>query len=207
MPGANRQKKAKKIALKKSLKTKLISLNDSRLKDGGKISKRKLKKKKNDSTEMEVKKVKPITSAMFFAYNTKLGPPYHVLVDTNFINLSLKNKLDVHKGIMDCLYAKCTCYITDCVLAELEKLGPKYKMGLRAAKDTRFKRLPCLHKGTYADDCLIERVTQHKCYIVASCDKGVRNRVRRIPGVPILYISNRKYTIERMPDAFGAPKV
>ena len=46
------------------------------------------------------------------------------------------------------------------MLAELEKLGPKYKMGLRAAKDPRFKRLPCLHKGTYADDCIIERVTQ-----------------------------------------------
>lgn len=53
-----------------------------------------------------------------------------------------------------------TCYITDCVLGELEKMGPKYRLGLRAAKDPRFKRLPCLHKGTYADDCIIERVTQ-----------------------------------------------
>ena len=30
----------------------------------------------------------------------------------------------------------------------------------RIAKDPRFERLPCLHKGTYADDCLINRVTQ-----------------------------------------------
>jgi len=156
---------------------------------------------------MDVKKVKPITSAMFFAYNTKLGPPYHLLVDTNFINLSLKAKLDVHRGTMDCLYAKTTCYITDCVLAELEKMGPRYKMGLKSAKDVRFQRLTCLHKGTYADDCIIERVQQHKCYIVASCDKGVRNRVRKIPGVPIMYISNKKYTVERMPDAFGAPRL
>jgi hypothetical protein len=28
------------------------------------------------------------------------------------------------------------------------------------AKDPRFERLPCLHKGTYADDCLVERVSQ-----------------------------------------------
>lgn len=53
-----------------------------------------------------------------------------------------------------------TCYITDCVLAEMEKLGPRFKMGLKQAKDPRFVRLPCLHKGTYADDCLIERVSQ-----------------------------------------------
>lgn len=30
----------------------------------------------------------------------------------------------------------------------------------RIAKDPRFERLPCTHKGTYADDCIVERVTQ-----------------------------------------------
>lgn len=30
----------------------------------------------------------------------------------------------------------------------------------RIAKDPRFERLPCSHKGTYADDCLVQRVTQ-----------------------------------------------
>jgi hypothetical protein len=50
--------------------------------------------------------------------------------------------------------------ITDCVLAELEKLGVKYRMALRVARDPRFERLPCSHKGTYADDCLVQRVTQ-----------------------------------------------
>jgi hypothetical protein len=31
-------------------------------------------------------------SALFFTHNTALGPPYRVLVDTNFINFSIKNK-------------------------------------------------------------------------------------------------------------------
>jgi len=30
----------------------------------------------------------------------------------------------------------------------------------RIVKDERFERLPCLHAGTYADDCLVQRVTQ-----------------------------------------------
>lgn len=34
-------------------------------------------------------------TALFFQYNTQLGPPYHVLVDTNFLNFSIKNKLEV----------------------------------------------------------------------------------------------------------------
>ena len=47
---------------------------------------------------------------------------------------------------MDCLYAKCTIYITDCVMGELEKLGQKYRVALRIARDPRFERLPCTHK-------------------------------------------------------------
>jgi hypothetical protein len=31
-----------------------------------------------------------------------------VLVDTNFINFSIKNKLEVVSAMMDCLLAKCT---------------------------------------------------------------------------------------------------
>jgi hypothetical protein len=64
--------------------------------------------------------------------------------------------------MMDCLYAQCTPYITDCVMAELEKLGPKFRVALRVAKDKIFERLPCSHSGTYADDCLCDRVSQHQ---------------------------------------------
>lgn len=66
----------------------------------------------------------------------------------------------ISSDILFPFYLSATCYITDCVLAELEKMGPRYKMGLKSAKDVRFQRLTCLHKGTYADDCIIERVQQ-----------------------------------------------
>ena len=115
--------------------------------------------------------------------------------------------MDILTSMMDCLYAKCTPYITDCVMAELEKLGAKYRVAHRIVKDPRFVRLPCMHKGTYADDCLVNRVTQHKCYIVATCDKDLKRRIRKIPGVPIMYIAQHRYSIERMPDAYGAPRV
>ncbi len=45
-------------------------------------------------------------------------------------------------------------------MAELEKLGPKYRIALRLAKDPRFQRIPCAHKGTYADDCIVNRITE-----------------------------------------------
>lgn len=156
--------------------------------------------------EKTIRRSAPVSSALFFRHNEQLGPPYHVLIDTNFINFSIANKLDVLKSLTDCLYAKATPYITDCVMAELEKLGPKYHVALRVAKDPRFERLPCAHKGTYADDCLVRRVIMHKCYIVATCDRDLRRRIRKIPGVPIMYITQHRYSIERMPEALGAPR-
>lgn len=62
--------------------------------------------------------------------------------------------------MMDCLYAKCIPYITDCVMGELERLGEKYRLALKTIKDPRIEKLPCVHKGIYADDCLVNRVTQ-----------------------------------------------
>ncbi|VDN43992.1 unnamed protein product [Gongylonema pulchrum] len=126
---------------------------------------------------MKVVHAPQIPSAMFLKYNTDLGPPFHVIVDTNFVNFSIKYRIDMMQGFMDCLYAK----------------------------NSRFKRLICSHKGVYADDCIVQRVTQHKCYIVATCDKDLKRRIRKIPGVPIMYIRQHRFSIERMPDAYGAP--
>jgi rRNA-processing protein FCF1 len=47
-------------------------------------------------------------------------------------------------------------------------------------QDPRVERLPCSHKGTYADDCICERVAQAKCYIVATCDRDLRRRIRKV---------------------------
>ena len=74
----------------------------------------------------------------------------------------------------------------------------------RVARDPRFERLPCAHKGTYADDCLVQRVTTNNCYIVGTCDRELRRRIRKVPGVPLMHIVKRKYSIERLPDQ-GAP--
>lgn len=47
-------------------------------------------------------------------------------------------------------------------------------------QDPRLEVLPCMHSGTYADDCICERIRQHKCYIVATCDRDLRRRIRKV---------------------------
>lgn len=49
----------------------------------------------------------PLPTSLFLSHNEALVPPYRIIVDTNFINLSLENRMDMVKSMMDALYAKC----------------------------------------------------------------------------------------------------
>ena len=201
-PCAKMAKKSKTAKAKAFAATKrMIKPTDSRIKKPALNPNAKPK----GMPKEEVRNVAQTSSALFFTHNEALGPPYHVLIDTNFINFSIQNKLDIFKSLMDCLYAKVVPCITDAVMAELEKLGPKYRVALRIAKDPRFTRLPSMRPGnTYADDDFVERVTVHRIYIVATCDKDLKRRLRKIPGVPLISIKERKYQVERMPEGqFG----
>ena len=178
-----------------------------------------------------------VASSLFFQYNTALGPPYRIIVDTNFVNFAVMNKLDLVQASMDCLYAKCMilacspsfpCWLTissryhihhGLCNGRARKIRATISSGVevcahllvsicywslqRSAHDARFERLPCLHKGTYAVDCIVNRITQHRCYVVATCDRDLKRRIRKVPGVPIMYISQHRFTIERCPDATG----
>ncbi|KAL8287189.1 hypothetical protein RQP46_003641 [Phenoliferia psychrophenolica] len=194
--GQNLGKSGAKKVRKFGAVKRMIAPTDMRLK----VNQEKAVKKEAEKKEAEVRHVAPLPTSLFLSHNEALVPPYRVIVDTNFINLSLENRIDVVKGMMDSLYAKAIPCISDCVIAELEKLGQKYRLALRVARDPRFERLPCSHKGTYADDCIVERVNSHRCYIVATCDRALRRRLRKVPGVPLMYISKKRYAIERLPD-------
>lgn len=117
-----------------------------------------------------------------------------MLVDTNFLSHTVQRKLPLLESLMDLLYAKANPIITEsvatlpplhparsanvlrhsCVMAELEKLGQRYRLALRIARDPRWERLKCDHKGVYADDCVVDRVIKHRIYLVATNDKGLK---------------------------------
>lgn len=186
---------------------KLLSTKDRRVVEGQAATTHKsvikklekLEKRKRTAAKHEQANSKLPSSTLFFNYNQSLGPPYQVICDTNFINFSIKNKLDVKQAFMDCLLAKTIPYVTECIIAELEKLGAKYRVALQIVKNN-FEVLPCSHKGTYADDCIVDRIKRHKCYMVGTCDKELKGRIRKVPGIPIVYIKRRQYAVEKMPE-------
>jgi len=192
----------------------MLNPKDARLKVNDRSKDIKKNERQKDNPESKNEKVSLINNVsikelekqkvgLFFAHNTQLGPPYHVLIDTNFINFSIQHKLDIFRSLMDVLLAKAIPCVTDCVVAELEKMGHRYRLALKLTKDPRFKRLTCGHKGTYADDCIVDRVKQHRCYLVGTNDKDLKRRLRKVPGVPLISVGNHKYVVERISEDLG----
>jgi len=75
----------------------------------------------------------PVISPAFLATYRHLHARLQQL-QHNLLTDSCAAQIDLVQGMMDCLYAECTPCITDCVLAELEKLGQKYRVALKVAK-------------------------------------------------------------------------
>lgn len=164
-----------------------------------------------------IREIPQAPSQMFFSHNTALAPPYPILVDTNFLSHTIRCKLPLLETLMDTFLATVRPMITSCVMAELEKLGPKYRLALQIARDERFERLTCDHKGVYADDCIVDRCVKQRVYVVATNDKDLKRRIRKsmfkhsdgcgifinnilVPGVPIVSVARGKYVVERLPD-------
>ncbi len=120
-----------------------------------------------------------------------------VIMDTNFIYFALKNKIDIFQSFLTCLYSNCILCVSECVILELEKLGPKFRMALKILKEKRIIKLSCCHDSSiiYADDCIIytKKIFQH--FLIATCDKDLRRRIQKISSTPIISIKKKKLKI------------
>ena len=130
-------------------------------------------------------------------YNHLNDSPKIILVDTNFAYFSLKNKIDLFQGIAKCISSEFIICISNCVLLELEKLGPKFRLALRLLRQKKIIQLICLHPPTiiYADDCLFNSIKIKKNIILATCDKDLRKRVWKISSMPILSIKKKQFVL------------
>lgn len=47
----------------------------------------------------------------------------------------------------------------------------------------------------------MDRVVKSRIYLVATNDRDLKRRIRKVPGVPIVSVARGKYVVERLPDA------
>jgi len=77
-------KQTRKFAVAK----RMMSTNDTRVRKN--LEDAKAKKLAKQKKEKAPRQIEQANTSLFFQYNEQLGPPYHVLVDTNFINFSIR---------------------------------------------------------------------------------------------------------------------
>ena len=84
----------------------LLSLRDQKLKEKDRLKPK--KKEKKDRSAFKEREVPKDLSFLFSRCDTWLGPTYHILVDTNFINFSITAKLDLVPSVVGHPQAKYT---------------------------------------------------------------------------------------------------
>jgi U3 small nucleolar RNA-associated protein 24 len=77
-------KQTRKFAVAK----KMISPKDTRVRKN--MEESKAKQAAKEKKETQPRQIEQANTSLFFQYNEQLGPPYHILVDTNFINFSIR---------------------------------------------------------------------------------------------------------------------
>jgi len=70
-------------------------------------------------------------------------------------------------------------------------------MALRILKEKKIIKLCCCHDSSivYADDCILNTIKNSKIFLVATCDKDLKKRIRKISSVPIISIKKKKFKL------------
>ncbi|ELA42233.1 uncharacterized protein VICG_00632 [Vittaforma corneae ATCC 50505] len=154
-------------------------------------------KEKNEILEESIESSMSAAELERGVLSAPIKPPYQVILDTNFINDCIRKKMDLEQSLIECLEGEVDLLVPECVFGELEKLGRVYRVALNMIKGLKIETLKCSHKGTYADDCIINRIKEFRCYIVATTDTNLRQRIKKIPLVPVVFFRGHKCMTER----------
>ncbi|KAI9680031.1 MAG: hypothetical protein M1817_005047 [Caeruleum heppii] len=132
--------------------------------------------------------------------------PYQVLLDAEIIKDAARFSMDLTKGLERTLHGKIKPMLTQCSMRHLYTAEPRVPQVVGEAKT--YERRRCNHhtldEPLSTIDCLQSvvdpknsRTNKHR-YVVASQDSQVRASMRRITGVPMIYINRSVMIMEPM---------
>lgn len=142
----------------------------------------------------------------FLRVNFNFHEPYQVLVDERIILKALQAKVDLKLVIGKLLGGSVKMMITQCAMQKLYE--QKNEAAIELAKGYERKRCghkPAEEKSVSVLKCVREVVDvkgENKYrYVVASQRKRLRQMLRTIPGVPLLYLSRSVLVSEPLAEA------
>ncbi|KAG6802397.1 rRNA-processing protein UTP23 [Apis mellifera caucasica] len=137
----------------------------------------------------------------FFINNFKFRSPFQILIDGTFALAALENKFNIQDQLSKYFQSDIKLLTTPCIILETEKLSSFSKAVSGAMQIV--KQYPihkCGHEknsisGTKCLESMIEKNNLFR-YIIATQDRDLQESLRKIPGVPIIYLHGKAPTLE-----------
>ncbi|XP_072105617.1 rRNA-processing protein UTP23 homolog [Mobula birostris] len=149
---------------------------------------------------MKIKRQKTARKLIsFYKHNYGFREPFQILFDGTFCQAALKNKIQIKEQIPKYLMGEVQLCTTSCVLKELESLGKELYGAKLIAQ--RFQVRNCGHfkNPESASACLLSMVKDNNPhhYFVATQDPQLTMKIKKLPGVPLLYIIQNTIVLEK----------
>ncbi|XP_046391110.1 rRNA-processing protein UTP23 homolog [Ischnura elegans] len=148
---------------------------------------------------MKVKRQKKVHRFLsFFCNNYGFRQPYQILVDGTICLAALTNKVTLKDVIPKYFDGSVKLLTTQCVIIETEKLGHAVYGAMLIVKQFPIHQCGHADKPLIGSACLASMIKgkNPNRYIIATQDRELQSLVRKIPGVPLLYLHQRVPTLE-----------
>ncbi|OSD03511.1 PIN domain-like protein [Trametes coccinea BRFM310] len=152
---------------------------------------------------MRQKRAKAYRKLMsLYALSFGFRQPYQVLVDSHMCKEAVAHKIELVKQLGVVLQGTVKPMITQCCIHELYLQGKEQQPAVDLAKT--FERRKCNHREAIpGDDCIssvVGETNKHR-YVIASHSQELRQKLRAIPGVPIVHMNRSVMILEPPSDA------
>ena len=134
----------------------------------------------------------------FYRYVFKFNPPFKIIIDGNFISISLKKKFDIKTSLEKFLNEKVRLIIPSCIFKELQLIEDKIPGILKLI--SQYKIEECNHNQLDPITCIRNYIGKknHDKYFVATQDDFLRKQLRKIPGVPLIFFDQNMLLIDKL---------
>lgn len=137
-----------------------------------------------------------------YLHNFKFRQPYQTIIDDSIIIDTMSQSFDLIKGINRTIQDECKPMITQCCIHKLYLSNNQPAIDLAKT----FERRKCNHKTAIEPiDCIqsivnIDGINKHR-YVVASNNYDLRKSLRKIPGVPMIFMNRAVMVMEPLSEA------
>ncbi|XP_003933164.1 rRNA-processing protein UTP23 homolog [Saimiri boliviensis] len=135
----------------------------------------------------------------FFRNNFGVREPYQILLDGTFCQAALRGRIQLREQLPRYLMGETQLCTTRCVLKELETLGKDLYGAKLIAQKCQVRNCPHFKNAVSGSECLLSMVEEGNPhhYFVATQDQDLSVKVKKKPGVPLMFIIQNTMVLDK----------